>query len=56
MAHQMVQEGVLWSSVTITLGLCWHKVKLILSMVVVVLSDVGSTRKMHINSNVIHCD
>ena len=28
MAHQMAQEGALWPSVMITLGPCWHKVKL----------------------------
>ena len=28
MAHQMAQEGALWPSVMITLGLCWRTVKL----------------------------
>ena len=28
MAHQKVQEDGLWPSVVITLGPCWHKVKL----------------------------
>ena len=26
--HQMAQEGALWPSVMVTLGPCWHKVKL----------------------------
>ena len=34
MVHQMVQKGALWPSVMITFGSCWHKVKLILPMVV----------------------
>ena len=52
MVHQLMQEGVLWSSVMVTLGLRmlnWCKVKLNWAL-------LDGSWKMHNNINVIHCD
>ena len=37
--HQIAQEGALWSSVMITLGPCWRKVKLNIGPILPISSD-----------------